>query len=87
MTLIRSISSNHQTLTCKRCNHTGLVDVADLLNKLPQDTNVHDVLKKARCSECGSKAINDFRILYVGASFDALKGGRQDSGDKKEVVQ
>ena len=51
--------------------------VADLLNKLPQDTNVHDVVKKARCSECGSKAIIDFRILYVGASFDALQDGRQ----------
>ena len=56
-----------------------MVAVADLLNKLPQDTNVHDVVKKARCSECGSKAINDFRILYVGASFDALQGGRQDN--------
>ena len=79
MTLLRSKSSNHLALTCKRCRHTGLVVVADLLNKLPQDTNVHDVVKKARCSECGSKAINDFRILYVGASFDALQGGRQDN--------
>ena len=51
--------------------------VADLLNKLPRDTNVHDVVKKARCSECGSKAITDFHILYVGASFDALQDGRQ----------
>ena len=39
---------------------------ADLLNKLPRDTNVHDVVKKARCSECGSKAITDFRTLRWG---------------------
>lgn len=55
-----------------------MVAVADLLNTLPQDTNVHDVVKKARCSKCGAKTINDFRIVYVGSSFDALEGGRQD---------
>lgn len=80
MTLLRSISRNHLALTCKRCNHTGMVAVADLLNKLPQDTNVHDVVQKASCSGCGAKALSDFRILYVGSSFDALEGGRQDNG-------
>ena len=63
-----------------------MVAVVDLLNKLPQGTNVHDVVKKARCSECGSKAINDFRILYVGAGFDALQGGRQVSAKGRFLI-
>ena len=37
------------------------------------ETTVAHVRAKARCSSCGQKTF-EFRIVYRGASFDALMG-------------
>ena len=57
--------------------------MADLLKRLPEGTTVQEVVDNARCGLCRAKAKSDFRILYVGASMDAMIGGRQDNPSQK----
>ena len=57
--------------------------MSDLLARLPEGTTVQQVVDNARCGLCRAKAKNDFRILYVGASMDAMIGARQDNPSQK----
>lgn len=80
MTLLRTIIHNHLSLTCKACNHTGLIAVIDLLDSVAASTTVDQVVAKARCGKCRSKNVGEMRILYVGHSTAALEGARAIKG-------
>jgi len=44
------------------------------------ETTVDHVRAKARCSSCGQKTF-EFRIVYCGASYDALIGAANTKMD------
>ena len=45
-----------------------------LIDRFGRDTNVHDAVKRLRCSSCGAKGKASFVITYVGGSGEALLG-------------
>ena len=63
-TLLKAITQNHLSFTCHRCNYTGLIAVKDLIETVGGDISVHEVARKAKCSECGAKGMRDLRIVY-----------------------
>ena len=74
MTKLASITSNHLAFQCDLCGHNGDVAVTSLIAVFGRDMGVWDVAKRARCSRCNVKGQNTFRILYIGASRDAMLG-------------
>jgi hypothetical protein len=48
-----------------------------LIGKLGGDITVHDAIKKFCCHRCGAKQITDFRIIFIGASAEAMRGANQ----------
>ena len=74
MTKLASITINHLAFQCDLCGHNGEVAVTSLIEVLGGEMNVCDVSKRARCSRCHVKGQNTFRILYIGASRDAMLG-------------
>ena len=76
VTTLGTIQSNHLSLTCGACGHNALVALAGLLETLPPDTTVHQVVERARCSRCKRKGFTEMRIVYVGASHVALEATR-----------
>lgn len=78
MTRLASISNNHLSVTCDQCNHTALLPVTSLIEVFGREASVPHVVKRARCSECGAKGRNTFRIVYVGGSGEAILGARAD---------
>lgn len=74
MTTLGTIRANHLSLTCRSCGHNALLEVAGLLERLPPDTTVQQVLQKARCNRCKVKSNSDCQIIFVGGSLEALKG-------------
>ena len=73
MTQLKHIAMNHLSFECKSCGHSSLVSVQDMIERHSADTTVDHVRAKARCSSCGQRTFK-FRIVYRGASFDALLG-------------
>ena len=73
MTQLQHITMNHLSFECKSCGHSPLVPVTAMIERYGGDTTVDHVRAKARCSSCGQKSF-EFRIVYRGASFDALLG-------------
>ena len=76
MTQLKSISQNHLGLRCS-CTHAAQVSVEMLIGKLGGDITVHDAIKKFCCHRCGAKQITDFRIIFIGASAEAMRGANQ----------
>ena len=68
MTRLASISNNHLGLQCDLCGHNSLLAVQLLIDRLGRETNVHDAVKRLRCSSCGAKGKASFVITYVGGS-------------------
>ena len=85
MTTLGTIRANHLSLTCRSCGHNALLEVAVLLERLPPDTKVQQVLQKARCSHCKVKSNSDCQIIFVGGSLEALKGGKASVTTKRTV--
>jgi hypothetical protein len=54
------------------CGHRALVDVADVLPKLPEETTVQDVVDRARCRACGCRNT----IVYTRIVYDSLRPER-----------
>ena len=73
MTKLSSISENHFAFECQ-CNHVALVPVKLFLDRYGPDALLKDMVKKARCSRCGSKNILRTQIIYVGNSAIASLG-------------
>ena len=67
------------------CGHNGPVNVATIIAKFGDQTMVVDVIEHLRCSRCCTKQIKNSRIIYVGGSWEAMRGAEQgprpDSGD------
>ena len=73
MTQLQHITTNHLSFECKPCGHAPLVPVTAMIEQYGGETTVDHVRAKARCSSCGQKTF-EFRIVYCGASYDALIG-------------
>ena len=74
MTQLQTISNNHLSFECK-CGHAPNVPVTQLMERYGKEITVKEVVKKARCSNCGQKNNFEFRIIYIGGSYDAMLGG------------
>ena len=72
MTQLQHITMNHLSFECP-CGHSPLIPVQDMIRLYGGETTVDHVRAKARCSSCGQKTF-EFRIVYCGASYDALIG-------------
>lgn len=74
MTRLASITNNHLGLQCEACGHNSLLAVKILIDRLERVANVHDAVKRLRCSSCGARGKASFVITYVGGSGEALLG-------------
>lgn len=63
MTQLKTIINNHMSLQC-RCGHSKLVSVKELIGRLSIDATIYTVARKAKCSHCGTKGVEDFRLHY-----------------------
>ena len=54
-----------------------MLSVADLLETYPPETTYTAIKKNARCTKCGRKGNVALRIIYVGGSLTAMRGGNQ----------
>ena len=72
MTKLKHITMNHLSFECQ-CGHSPLIPVRDMIKRYGGETSIDAVRAKARCSSCGQKTF-EFRIVYCGASYDALIG-------------
>ena len=75
MTQLQTISNNHLSFECK-CGHAPNVPVPKVMERHGKEITVKEVMNKARCSNCGQKNQFEFRIIYVGSSYDAMIGGQ-----------
>jgi len=64
MTQLQNISHNHMSLEC-RCGHRKLVSVKELISSLRPTATIYEVARKAKCPQCDTKGVADFRLLYV----------------------
>jgi hypothetical protein len=46
------------------------------MERYGKEITVKEVMKKARCSNCGQKNQFEFRIIYIGGSNNAMLGGQ-----------
>ena len=70
------IIHNHVALMC-RCGHSSMHSVADLLEVFPKETSYGYIKANARCTMCKQKGQAEARIIYLGGSHLALRGGDQ----------
>jgi hypothetical protein len=73
MTKLSAIFENHFAFECQ-CTHVALVPVKLFLDRYGPDALFKDMVKKARCSKCGSKNILRTQIIYVGNGAIASLG-------------
>lgn len=59
------------------CGHAGSVLIKDLLARPKPPETVADVIANARCAQCGSKSVKEYRLSYEGASQQAMQGAEQ----------
>ena len=74
-TLLSQIPEHSLSIECA-CGHSDLVPVARFLARPRPDETVHEAVARARCSRCGCRNVQGFRIVYVGGSAVALEGAR-----------
>ncbi len=60
------------------CSHSATHSVKDLLEVYPPETTYDDIRRNARCTMCGRKGMTELRIIYVGGSLTAMRGGNQE---------
>lgn len=73
---LSSIPWHHIGVECV-CGHSALVPVAPALERLGPDATERDLLDRVRCQRCGARQVTTARIIYAGASADAMKGAPQ----------
>jgi hypothetical protein len=72
-----SVIPTHQLWLECACGHNGPVDVAAIIAKFGDQITVDDAIERLRCSLCRSMRIKEFRIIYVGGSWGAMRGAEQ----------
>jgi hypothetical protein len=45
------------------------------MERYGKEITAKEVVKKAKCSNCRQKNQFEFRIIYIGGSYDAMLGG------------
>ncbi|MDC3368110.1 hypothetical protein OAV83_00625 [bacterium] len=78
MTQLKHITMNDLSFECQSCGHSPLIPVTEMIKRYGGETTVDHVRAKARCSLCGLRLF-EFRIVYRGASFDALLGAENST--------
>lgn len=78
MTQLKHITMNDLSFECQSCGHSPLIPVQEMIKRYGGETTVDHVRAKARCSLCGQRLF-EFRIVYRGASFDALLGAENST--------
>ena len=65
--------SHHFFIECKNdeCRHNSMVPVNALLEEYGDEITSDEVLKRARCTQCGFQGNNQMRLVYVGNSAKA----------------
>ena len=76
MLTLADLVNNDLAIMCI-CTHSAVFPVKDLLEVYPPDTTYDDIRRNARCTMCGRKGYAELRVMYVGGSQSALKGGNQ----------
>ena len=61
-----------------QCGHSSVHSVADLLEVFPKEMTFGNIKRNARCTHCRQKGQVECRILYVGGSRVAMRGGDQE---------
>nr|BDD48172.1 hypothetical protein 8 [Paracoccaceae bacterium] len=64
MTLLKTIEKHHLGIHCTHCNHSVLITVAEVIQKVPEGYTFNQLKKNCRCRRCGQKKA-DLRVLYV----------------------
>lgn len=64
MTLLKTIEKHHLGIHCLHCNHSVLITVAEVIQKVPEGYTFNQLKKNSRCRRCGRKNA-DLRVLYV----------------------
>lgn len=64
MTLLKTIEKHHLGIHCMHCNHSVLITVAEVIDKVPEGYTFNQLKKNSRCRRCGQKKA-DLRVLYV----------------------
>ena len=67
----------------ERFGLVSLIPVKEMIVLYGGETTVDHVRAKARCSSCGQKTF-EFRIVYCGASYDALMGAANTKMDVED---
>jgi len=62
------------------CGHTGPVWVRDIVKVYGDQITVADAVQRMRCSACGAKRIDRYRITHPGGSADAMRWAAQGRG-------
>ncbi len=76
MLTLGDLINNDLAIMCI-CTHSVIFPVKELLEVYSPDTTIDDIRRNARCTMCGRKGFAEIRIIYVGGSQSALKGGNQ----------
>jgi len=71
------IIPKHDIYAEGQCGHGRSVSVASLIERLGEGATVAQAVEKMRCSQCGARQVKEFRIIYVGGSWEALRGAEQ----------
>ena len=74
-TFLTSIPGHTLWVWCA-CGHSSGVRVAALLDLAQAPETVTQAIKAMRCSRCKARSIVDYRIIYEGGSWNAMKGTR-----------
>ena len=83
MTKLKDIAANHFSVQCI-CGHQALIRVSDLIELRGDEMHVDEVELKARCTRCKSKGMfQRFQIIYVGASYDAMRMSHTPEEERK----
>ena len=62
-----------------------MVPVTSLLNHYGDNITSHEVLRRARCTNCGFQGNNQMRLVYVGKSALAQTGSAVNEDSHKEI--
>ncbi len=68
--------SHHFFIECKNdeCRHNSMVPANALLEEYGDEITSDEVLKRARCTQCGFQGNNQMRLVYVGNSAKTQTG-------------
>jgi len=87
MIQLKRNKSHHFYIECKndKCRHNAMVPVSALLKEYGEDITSVEVLRRARCTQCGFQGNSQMRLVYVGKSSLAQTGSAINNDGHKDV--